>query len=793
MRQRVPRFGLLPIALVSISTAAASTATAAAERITIAENGAASAVVVVAADATPPQRHAASELVDFLARVTGAKFRTAYERNPATANLLVGPKAAQWADPGFSTDGLATEGLVLQTVGKDLILAGGEPRGTLYAVYTFLEDYVGCRWWTPTASTIPRRPTLRVGPLDVRYTPALEYRETDAFGAVEADWSARNKYNGHSHHLGVRHGGKYTFEPGFCHTFYSLISPDRYFAEHPEWFSMIDGQRTTTAPHYPLASLCLTNEQMRRELVKNLKQALREAPAEAAYAGLSEVRFYLPGGQTFIGDPGPGRGWDTSASIDITASSQHRSRPAVRAIDGSGLNAETGRLHGIGPDTEMFLTNHRRFSAAAPAQAGSIPGAHWIAFEFDRVYPLGEMWIWNYNENRFHTQGMRRVTIRCSATGGRDPAEWTTVFTGELPQAAGLPDQPHHAAIDFHGQRVRHVVITVHDNWSSAGQTFIAEVSQPDDAGPPERCACPSCRAVEEQEGSAAGLLVRLVNAVAADLASEFPAVPVSTLAYHYTQKPPKITRPRPDVIIRLCSIKCSFSVPMTADRNARFREDVIGWSKICQRLHIWDYVANFSYALNPHPNLRVLGPNLRFLVDHGVTGYFAEALPHSPGMEMAELRSWLLAKLMWNPRLDGRALVEEFVNGYHGPAGTGVLAYLDLMHDAVAESGDYLGLSSPPDAKFLSLENLCQGWRHLLDAQKAVAADETLRLRVQVAQLPVMYVFLMRWNELRKEARTAQIDWPMPDSAAALHKRICQIAEQANMNLKGIPSPIPF
>jgi len=231
MRRHLSRLGWLPAALVSISTA-----TAAAERITIAENGAASAVVVVAADAIPPQRHAANELVNFLAQVTGAKFRTVHERNPATANLLVGPKAAQWADLGFSTDGLATEGLVLQTVGKDLILAGGEPRGTLYAVYTFLEDYVGCRWWTPTASTIPRRPTLRVGPLDVRYAPVLEYRETDAFGAVEADWSARNKYNGHSHHLGVRHGGKYTFEPGFCHTFYSLIPPGRYVAEHPEWF-----------------------------------------------------------------------------------------------------------------------------------------------------------------------------------------------------------------------------------------------------------------------------------------------------------------------------------------------------------------------------------------------------------------------------------------------------------------------------------------------------------------------------------------------------------------------------
>ena len=784
----MPSLGLLTAALVSISTAAAAV-----ERITIAENGEANAVIIVAADATAPQRHAADELADFLGQVTGAKFEIVNERNPAKAHLLVGPEAAKLADPDFSTDGLGADGMVVRTVDDDLILAGGEPRGTLYAVYTFIEDHVGYHWWTPTASTIPHRPTLRVGPLEVRYVPVLECRETDAFGAVEGDWSARNKYNGHNHHLRVRQGGKYTFEPGFCHTFYSLISTGKYFADHPEWFSMIDGKRTTTAPHYPLASLCLTNEEMRRELVKNLKQYLREAPAEAAYAGLSEVRFHLPGGKTFVGDPGPGRGWDTSASIKVTVSSQHPSRPAVRAIDGSGLDAATGRLHGTGPDTQMFLTNHKRFSAAAAPHPGSVPGQHWIAFEFDRVYSLGDVWIWNYNENRFHIQGMRRVTIRCSATGGREPSEWTAVFAGELPEAIGLPDQPHHVAIDFKGKRARYVVITAHDNWGADAHTFVAEVSQPDDSGPPERCACPPCVAVEKEEGGAAGLLVRFVNAVAADLDAEFPNVPVSTLAYHYTQKPPTITKPRSDVIIRLCSIKCSFSIPMTDDRNARFRGDVIGWSKMCQRLYVWDYVANFSYALNPHPNLRVLGPNIRFLVDNGAKGYFAEALTHSPGLEMAELRSWVLAKLMWDPSLDGWALVEEFVRGYHGPAGKGILAYLDLMHDAVEKSGDYLGLSSPSDAKFLSLENLCRGWRHLLDAERAVRDDKTLQLRVHVAQLPVMYVFLMRWDELREQAQAAGADWPMPDSVAVLHERIRKIAKQAGINLKNVPSPIPF
>ena len=66
------------------------------------------------------------------------------------------------------------------------------------------------------------------------------------------------------------------------HTFYPLIPPEKYFAEHPEWFSEINGKRTTEH-----AQLCLTNEEMRKELVKNLKERLRNNPA-ATIASVSQ-------------------------------------------------------------------------------------------------------------------------------------------------------------------------------------------------------------------------------------------------------------------------------------------------------------------------------------------------------------------------------------------------------------------------------------------------------------------------------------------------------------------------
>jgi hypothetical protein len=127
--------------------------------------------------------------------------------------------------------------------------------------------------------------------------------------------------------------------------------------------------------------------------------------------------------------------------------------------------------------------------------------------------------------------------------------------------------------------------------------------------------------------------MIRFLNAVAADLEEEFPDVLLSTLAYHETRKPPwpssdrtKISHPRDNLIVKLSTIKCSFSRPFTHANNTAVYQDLLGWSKICKQLHVWDYVVNHSYAMLPHPNLRVLGPNLREFVKLGVTGYYGGA-----------------------------------------------------------------------------------------------------------------------------------------------------------------------
>ena len=67
---------------------------------------------------------------------------------------------------------LGKEGYVIRTVGKHVIIAGGPVRGAMYGVYGLLEDHLGCRWFAPDVSRIPKSKRLAIGSIDDRQIPA---------------------------------------------------------------------------------------------------------------------------------------------------------------------------------------------------------------------------------------------------------------------------------------------------------------------------------------------------------------------------------------------------------------------------------------------------------------------------------------------------------------------------------------------------------------------------------------------------------------------------------------------
>jgi hypothetical protein len=558
---------------------------ASADELTLTTAGKSDYVIVIPAQPSAPQTTAARELQEHLAKVTGATLRIVADGEvpTETPQIVIGPSdRMKQLLPDVDVSSLGHDGIVIKTVGKNLVLAGRPPRGTLYAVYTFLEDVVGCRWWTSTESFLPEKPTLAIADLDIAYTPKLRYREAFYRDALEGVFAARSKCNGHHDAVPPEYGGHYTFA-GFVHTFYPFLPPEKYFAEHPEWYSEIGGKRKTEN-----AQLCLTNEEMRKELVRNALAWLRKTP-DAGFVSISQN--------------------------------------------------------------------------------------------------------------------------------------------------------------DWHG-----------------------------------RCECAKCKAVEEEEGAPSGLLLRFVNAAAKEIEKEFPDVLVETLAYQYTRKPPKHARPRPNVVVRLCSIECSFVQSLEGPQNEAFCQDIVGWSKIAPKLFIWDYVTNFSNYLIPHPNRRVLAPNVRFFVNHNTIGLFEQGDCGSSIGDFVRLRAWLLAHLMWNPDLDEKALIRDFMQGYYGAAAPHLLAYLEVIDDAGERSGKHLGCFREDTAGWLALADLSKATGLFEKAQVAVAGDPVVSARVRRERLALDHVWLARYYALKNGAQQQQTPFLGPQDPVAACEEFIQLAEKLNV-----------
>ncbi|MEO1011221.1 MAG: DUF4838 domain-containing protein [Bacteroidota bacterium] len=264
----------------------------------------------------------------------------------------------------------------------------------------------------------------------------------------------------------------------------------------------------------------------------------------------------------------------------------------------------------------------------------------------------------------------------------------------------------------------------------------VVSVSQNDNQ---QYCQSDTSSAINAEEGSPSGTMIRFVN----EVAKEFPDKVISTLAYQYTRKPCK-TKPRDNVLITLCSIECDRSAPI-AEKCKDFAQDLEGWAKLTDNVRIWDYTTQFTNFLAPFPNLHTLQPNVQLFRDNNAKWVF-EQHSHNPS-ELFELRSYVTAKLLWNPDLDFDMLVTDFMEGYYGAAGKYIKEYVDLIHAELKKDSDFfLFLYGDPSEAFDSYlrPDLLQRYETLFDKAEAVVAHSPeLINRVKRARLGVDYAVL--------------------------------------------------
>lgn len=204
----------------------------------------------------------AGQLRYYLARITSAPFEI--EKDNGQSGIYISLDKT-YADDEFS----------LETQGDKLFIKGGK-RGVIYGGYELLED-LGCRFFTPECEKIPSIINLELSDVSKREKPVFEYRETDYHNTTKLTYKYATmcRVNGSSNKIPECFGGHVSYAL-FAHSFGILVPPEEHFAEHPEYYALIDGKRD--AGSHVEWQLCLSNPDIVNIAADNIRKILKENP-----------------------------------------------------------------------------------------------------------------------------------------------------------------------------------------------------------------------------------------------------------------------------------------------------------------------------------------------------------------------------------------------------------------------------------------------------------------------------------------------------------------------------------
>ncbi len=252
--------------------------------IVLADHGRTECQIVIPREEDSALDYAASELQTFLRDVSGAELpivaETGAHSGPA---ILLGPtRKARAQGLVHRARELGQDGVLLKTVGDDLVVLGGGDRGHLYAVYVLLERYMGCRFLAMDCTITPQRSRLVLPEIDYSYSPPFIYREELYHDMFTWSFAARLKLNGSniSQCLGrpVPDSGeaiKGILISPFAHSAFAMVPPSVHFESHPEYFGLVNGERRS---QHTGGQLCYTHPDVIRLSTEWVLQWLADHP-----------------------------------------------------------------------------------------------------------------------------------------------------------------------------------------------------------------------------------------------------------------------------------------------------------------------------------------------------------------------------------------------------------------------------------------------------------------------------------------------------------------------------------
>ena len=219
---------------------------------------------------------AVGELQKYVKAISGAELEyvTESELKDGAKAIVIGETQLEKEITEVDREDIGTDGFLLYSDGTYLLIAGGNSRGTLYGVYTLIEEYFGVRWFTPKLEVVPEAEDLIIdAALNRTVRPSFELRRNSC-AYSDDEYRAKMKVNVSFWNEAPEYGGALNYV--LWDVTLDVLVPDSLFAEHPEYFAMNpDGTRTTD-------HVCLSHPDVLPIAIENARAAMRACDRETA-------------------------------------------------------------------------------------------------------------------------------------------------------------------------------------------------------------------------------------------------------------------------------------------------------------------------------------------------------------------------------------------------------------------------------------------------------------------------------------------------------------------------------
>jgi hypothetical protein len=283
-------------------------------------------------------------------------------------------------------------------------------------------------------------------------------------------------------------------------------------------------------------------------------------------------------------------------------------------------------------------------------------------------------------------------------------------------------------------------------------------------------CTCGECKKLRDRWGGAPiGPALDIANFVAKELENDYPGLRIKTLAYWDWVEPPSTT-PEPlhtNVYVTICQ-NGNKALPLARQKN--LMERLQKWNALAPgRLLIWDWDACFRNYLTPYPTYHLYAEDFRTYRNLGVRQVLSQ-LPHGAVFaDFVDMRTYLYAKLAWNPDLDGEAIAKEWIDFCCGKGADAIWDYYLLVARALW-GADYARHETRanlhgynPGRGWLSADDLATAYQLFEKALSATADDPKSHATVRCLSAGMLELVIERYEEVLAALRKRGDSFAMP------------------------------